>query len=922
LKPLRIKAIEANQLYISEIAAQNPDKKVEYKLGREWRELSRISERFAVINDSLFLRYMAANTASKITRYADDSCFDFMMLKFNYPAEYWIGDAEQEQPLSGKEKQKKSTTVKPSTLRKKYYTEGFEYAHTKYKKNGELVTVKTVRYKMLMRSPGKAKAGECMFINEKIYDKAIKFLTMGLYEKMLKRQKEDRNAFFNIVGLSAYQTLTTADAIGYIQIPLDNVLILKDIEVESAPLPAAVVSSVEVGMPEAETIVDKNGNVRKKSQKKKYQCEVKYTEQKIKNVLYDGMGLIDDSWFPEGMNGFIYCRSHFFKSCLFRGSLEQFFRDYCTDHGLDYDTYTVTDMFENEMKISDVKVIITDKSLKWLKFVDFMGGTQKKAYKQYKRFMENAGNYFSIVKTAHKSKWGDKQLTTYQMNNTLPTVDPNVLSRITQPSAEYYLSLKDDANYLNYLRITKSNFNINDLVMDLVERNSEITHTKLYKDKKKKDLTKLKAEFKEGRLLQSGDNMTIMDNPVALLRYAVGDPEPLKEDCFEIIDNGVQCYTTRFADGASLAAFRSPHNSPNNIIHLKNVYAEPIMKYFPNIGDNVIVFNAIGTDTQPRLSGHDVDSDFVLVTDQRDMAELAAHAYKKYPTIINDVKEVDSSNSDSRKKAYHLKMEDYARMDNKISDAQAAIGISTDTAQLALSHYFHGGMEKEELLNCVVILSVIGQISIDLAKKEFVIDVMQEINRIKGLESMQCINRVPVFFAETKKSRNNTKILSKEELESLEEEKKNRQVREELNCPMDIMSKFITEQTRSYAPRTSVINIRDLITQKTKKSKVKNRYKRDKFLNAVEQYRNEVRKLKASTKDKDSKSYHQEWQWIENSFVRSANKGLDECGVRYMVNIATKDENSDICNTILLFLYKEHREELLDCFVEDIQKIA
>jgi len=903
LKPLRIKAIEANQLYISEIAAQNPDKKVEYKLVREWHELSRINERFAVINDSLFLRYMAANTASKLTRYADDSCFDFMMLKFNYPAEYWIGDDEQEQPLSAEEKQKQSKRVMPSTLRKKYYMEGFDFTHTKYKKTGELVTVKTVRYKMLMRSPGKAKAGECMFIREEIYDKAIKFLTMGLYEKMLKRQEEDPNAFFNIVGLSAYQTLTTADAIGYIQIPLDNILILKDIEVESAPLPAAVVSSVEVKMPQ-----------------KKYQCQVNYSEEKIKNVLYDGMGLIDDSWFPDGMSGFIYCRSHFFKSCLFCGSLERFFRDYCAKHGLDYDTYTVTDMFGNKVKISDVKVIITDKSLKWLKFVDFMGGTQKKAYKQYKRFMENAGNYFSIVKTAHKSKWGGKQLTTYQMNNTLPTVDQNVLSRITQPSAEYYLSLKDDANYLDYLRITKSNFNINELLVDLVNRNPKIIQTRFYKNKKKKDLTKLKAEFKEGRLLQSGDNMTIMDNPVALLRYAVGDPEPLKEDCFEIIDDGVQCYTTRFADGASLAAFRSPHNSPNNIIHLRNIYAEPIRKYFPNIGDNVIVFNAIGTDTQPRLSGHDVDSDFVLVTDQRDMAELAAYAYKNYPTIINDVKEVDSSNSDSKKNAYHLEMEDYARMDNKISDAQAAIGISTDTAQLALSHYFHGGMKDKNLINYVVILSVIGQISIDLAKKEFVIGVMQEIKRIKGLESMQCINRVPEFFAETKKSRNNTKILTKEELESLEEEKKNRPVREELNCPMDIMGKLITEQTRSYALRTSVTNIRDLITKKTKKSKVKNRYSRDKFLDAVEQYRNKVRELKASTKDKDSKAYHQEWQWIENSLVRSANKGLDECGVRCLVNIATKDENSDICNTILLFLYKERREELLNCFVENIQK--
>ncbi len=43
----------------------------------------------------------------------------------------------------------------------------------------------------------------------------------------------------------------------------------------------------------------------------------------------------------------------------------------------------------------------------------------------------------------------------------------------------------------------------------------------------------------------------------------------------------------------------------------------------------MIVFNAIGTDTQSRLSGHDVDSDFVLVTDQPDIAALSAKAYKE-----------------------------------------------------------------------------------------------------------------------------------------------------------------------------------------------------------------------------------------------------------------------------------------------------
>lgn len=54
------------------------------------------------------------------------------------------------------------------------------------------------------------------------------------------------------------------------------------------------------------------------------------------------------------------------------------------------------------------------------------------------------------------------------------------------------------------------------------------------------------------------------------------------------VSDGVQCYTPRFAEGDRLAAFRSPHNSPNNIVHLYNVYPERLVKYFSNIGNNVI----------------------------------------------------------------------------------------------------------------------------------------------------------------------------------------------------------------------------------------------------------------------------------------------------------------------------------------------
>lgn len=77
-----------------------------------------------------------------------------------------------------------------------------------------------IHYKMLMRSPGKAKDGECVFIRDNLYHKAINFLTMGLYDIMDEQSKQNPDKIFKIVELSAYLTLTTASANGYIRIPL------------------------------------------------------------------------------------------------------------------------------------------------------------------------------------------------------------------------------------------------------------------------------------------------------------------------------------------------------------------------------------------------------------------------------------------------------------------------------------------------------------------------------------------------------------------------------------------------------------------------------------------------------------------------------------------------------------------------------
>ena len=927
LKQIYIDSIEANYIYIDK-CAKKESKRTEYKIGNSWFEFQKIKTRKAVLTDSLFIRYMN----KKIIRYSGDFCRDFIVVKFNYDAEYRIDNVEKK--------------ISKHDLRKMFYKNGVDYTFEKKNKRGEIVERIPVHFKMLMRSTGKAKQGECVFIRDSLHHKAINFLTMGLYDLMDKQSKDDPEKVFKLVELSAYQTLTTATAKGYIQIPLENILVVKDEEVFSDWMNAAIVKVVDkvhfkpeyeldFESPRLENIINKKGFTFDEDKAKennlilipektkdalrdkgfringkypgkhrlveytKKECTVnRVTDAQIKNIMWDGMGLIDESMFPKDKNGFIYCRSHFFKSCLFRGNIQEFFRDYCEKHGLDYDTYfTDSDMFGRKLKLKDIKVIITDKSLKWInKFEDMMGCTKKKAYRYYYNYMKRFDDYFSIVKTAHPSKWGELQLMAYQMNNSIPTTDREILGYITECGIKLCNELKtSDRAYLKYLDMTKNNFNINELLIELVKWNPGFLRTEFFRDKKSRHISELKKDCKEGRLPQIGDNLTIMDNPIALLLKAFGDKNFLDEGCFELMGDGVQCYAPRFNEGERLAAFRSPHNSPNNIIHLYNVYSEKLIKYFQNIGQNVIVFNAIKTDTQARLSGHDCDSDFVYVTNQHDLADLARKAYTEYPTIINDIDENGANN-------YHFTLEDYAKMDNQIADAQESIGTSTDTAQLALSYYYDGGMESKELENCFIVLSVIGQISIDLAKKCFDIDVVKEINRIRNMPCMKR-NEIPQFFASNKKSRNNKDFEGKEVVS--------------MNCPMDIMAKIIEDNVIGYADRESHLPLRNFWNHAVIAKG--NRYKKDKFVEEVRSYNKSDRWLEKHETEMSKDTFFSLKNRNMTRFLAKVSKELDQETIMQLVIYATDDNNSDVCATILNFLFKLHRDEFMNCFIKNGQ---
>lgn len=893
---IKIKSIQANSLY-----AVNNYVEDENETGNKKPYLD-LGE--AVINNSLFSEYMMHHAVAVNKKGRSK---DFMVLKFDYG---FKGG------MSAKE------------LRDYYYENGATVIWPVYDKEGTVVKEEPIHYKMLMRSTGKAKKGDCIFIRENLHNTALKYITMDLWDRMPYENAD-------IVGMSAYAPLVTATAIDYINIPIENILIVKDEDVHY------MVNAVSVkvnDVPYGKQVIDWEATEKlingfnltfyKKKRREnpgmeyirksksalegycildlpvktkiytKRECYVDRMEGKseVKNVLFDGMGCIDESIFPNNMEGFIYCRSHFFKSCLFRGNIQEYFKDYYKDA---YETETVKDMFGNDFRVKDIKVIITENSIKWIKFTDIMGGSQGAAYNYYKKFMKKHGERFAIVKTAHASKYGDIQRSSYQINNSFPCTDRIILERIARVSVDYCNALKlSHKACMEHLSINASKrYSINNVLLALDEWNENFKYTEYFKKKRNGIISEFKNErLKLGKLLQYGDNLTICGNPVALL-MKVTEQDFLEEPCFKQIDNGIQCYTTRFKDGERLAGFRSPHNAPNNIVHLVNTYSEEIQRYFPKLGNNVIVINGIGTDVQSRLNGQDLDTDAIYTTNQPDIVNIAEEAYLNYPTIINDIGLKGNSE-------YKKDMESYAEMDSKISSSQYAIGEASNIAQLALSYYYDGGSKSKELEDVFIICSVLAQVAIDSAKRVFDINVNSELSRLASLPCMRPEDgkKYPVFYAKVQEQKMKGKKKKKEIDES--------EIRE-FNCPMEILSDIIEENVidlrkhKELIPYTCSLNT--VFQYQTDRSRDSKQYK--KVISIVQEYDREVKRLDKNNDDYAKDSYN----LFDNCMIKLRNITINKSTMYSLIAYAFAN-NGDVRDRLLTVLYDKDPKKFLSCF--------
>lgn len=707
---LKIKNFEAGSLY-------------GYNLGIR----DRLDSTDAMFTNSLFSDFLKENG---LNIWKEESTRDIICIEFNYGTRSYedeiknfdkiINDIQKNETLSEDDKEiriqkidflkeramenkDKYRKISHQEIRTIFYTQGVDINYQTHNKKGEVIKEEKIHYKMLYRTPGKAKKGSCMFINEILYDLAKDFLHMGIQLPITNSP---------MVEMGAYSSLITSSIVGRVQILPEQILVVKDVD-----------SFFRTKIISVET--DKN----------KHCKAVPIDDYQVKNTLFDGQALIDSSIFPEWGEGYILLRHHLCKMAAFHTNIQLFMQEYFREK---YETATVKDMFGNDVMVKDIKLITTDNAMKWLKF--------DVSYEYWSDWVRANNCMFGIVKTAHQSKLGEVQRMSYQMINSL---DMNIMPQVVQCSMDYIEQLKtNDDVFLDYLRDNTNFSNDYEVLVALVEQNRDFLRSEYFRDRKRKIIEAYVLNFKNGKIIQNADNLVIIGSPYAMLLHSVGND--VNNDCtFCIEQDTIQCWTERFKDDEYLAEFRSPFNSKNNMGYLHNVHHEYFDKYF-KFGKQIIAINMINTDFQDRNNGSDQDSDSLYVTNQPDIVQYAKHCYLYYPTIVNNIPK--------EKNSYSLSLENYAAIDNNLAAAQLAIGESSNLAQVCLTYTYN--FDDQKYKDYVCILSVLAQVAIDNAKRRFDIDLTEEISRIKKDMNIK-ENGYPAFWSVIRKGFNKKRINEK-----------------------------------------------------------------------------------------------------------------------------------------------------------------
>lgn len=535
-----------------------------------------------------------------------------------------------------------------------------------------------IHYVRWKRSAGSARVGKCLFINESLYRRMHRYEMCGLSIKYGDK--------VDLAGLQSYIALTTSSIIDTLHIKPENILLVQDYE--------------SVFHDDVINVFDEHGKIFARPE-----------NIEIHNSIWDGESLID----PQLMGiyadkGMILLRNRFYKSCAFNCNIQKWFADNNITDVKQLNGYT------RATKIEDVLYITTPSSVKYLKF-----GT-------YDQWLDNIDYDFGVVKFDKPTHYLDGRLVQshYQLINSINMTQDEV-NDLLKPTFDFMTLCREKPSvlrhWIQYRPEQLGNdplLSKNDIIYKMMSINDKFYETKLYYGFRQEFFKSFVKNLKKGHIYLEGNYSVLCGNPVELLQQAIGGftgESVMERNCV---------FSKRFNWETKLIGSRSPHITASNVLLTYNKYNKLIDDYM-NATEQIVYVNAIKENIMQRLAGADYDSDTILLSNNSILINAAERTTNMFKVAYYNV-------SSTKQTRYYTNADmtdlDIKTSNNLIGDI---VNVSQELNSRIWDTLYHGGAyaDIEDIYLDICKLSILSNVEIDKAKKEFVIDSKQELEDIR-----------------------------------------------------------------------------------------------------------------------------------------------------------------------------------------------
>ncbi len=588
------------------------------------------------------------------------------------------------------------TILSTSELRDQLYENGFTMINAKDN------PIEYVRYK---RSAGMSRVGKCYFIRKEMYKKMMAWsdFSPGSSKIDAELKKYGLALISDPVAHEAYTALTLSTIEDTVEIPLESILFMKDIK--GYTYPKAVHVKTENGIVTA-----------------------KYEEVEISSILWDGEALLDESVFEQvgrSDKGMMLLRNRYFKSCAFNTKLQQWFKENKIKEISQLNGFTLAS------DISQVKMVVTESSLKFLKMLE--GEFENKIRYWVNHIKPNGGNTFGIVKSEKPTRFmgGEYVRTSYQLINTVNITEDEAKALI-EPVNEFKRNLRNNYHFMKYyldeFRSDDPDAGFNPLlykkklVSIILDKYPEFAETKMYYGFINDIIREINNSVKHGKLLVHGTNAVLFGNGQEFLKATI-KPKYCSHRQIHNKTEYAWIYSSYFKHQNRILCARSPHITMGNIMVGDNHFL-PYRHYF-NLTESIVCVDAVDSPIQHRLNGCDYDSDVMLISDNNVLSRAALRDYGSFPVPFNDI-EFDKSENKSLAEIDRLisenKIGEIVNLSQKLNTIYWSIINTPDISIIS----------PEELYEDICILAVLSNTEIDKAKRIYKVDVDSVLDELKA----------------------------------------------------------------------------------------------------------------------------------------------------------------------------------------------